>query len=277
MARRTKKEIYAAHGITFDGGKILSPFGWIPPLMPIDSNGKIGDAATWSIYHGNETTPADAFGPKTRAVLECAGLDSITGSCPCHCAGCYCDAHRYTWDTNKASNVLKLVFARLYPDFMVAAIKAQIEADGITQVRIHASGDFFSPEYVAAWVDIITSTPGVTYWAYTKYAPALAAFDALENVSIVPSMTPAGINFGTCAELLERRAELIAAGYRVHICACGTPFQKKCAECSTGCKAIGRACDYVLFIKHSTGGYRAGKHDAAEYAAVLAVVENQEN
>lgn len=275
---RAKKDIYAGYGIEYVGGKIRAPWGeLIPELLPIGTNTKVGNAATWSIYHGNETINAAAVGPKCRAAMEAAGVDAVAGSCPCHCKGCYCDAGRYNFDGVRAGNVRKLIIARLYTDFMTRAIKAQIEADGITQVRIHAAGDFFSPEYVAAWVDVITATPGVTYWTYTKYAPALEAFAPLRNASIVPSLTPEGVNFGTCAEVIEMRDALMKRGYRVHVCACGTAHEKHCSECSTGCKAVGRDCDYVLFIKHSTPDYKAGKNDAAALEALTAIIAGQDN
>lgn len=35
-------------------------------------------------------------------------------------------------------------------------------------VRIHDGGDFFSDEYLQAWLDIATETPDTTFYAYTK-------------------------------------------------------------------------------------------------------------
>ena len=93
----------------------------------------------------------------------------------------------------------------------------------------------------------------------------------------MPSLTPAGVNFGTCAELLEKYERLTADGFRVHICACGTDYEKHCSDCETGCKAVGADCDYVLFIKHSTKDYKAGKNDAAEFDAVKTIIKNQNN
>lgn len=273
-----KKDIYKQFGIEYANGKILSPFNtWISELIPLNTNTKIGNAGTWSIYHGNETKAADEFGPQVKEVMTAAGVDCVTGSCPCHCNGCYCDAGRYRFDAIKAGNIRKLLLAKMYPDFMVRAINAQIRVDGIEQIRIHASGDFFSKEYVNAWLTIARDNPGVIFWTYAKYEYALEMFRDVPNVSIVPSITPAGINFGTCAELFEKHSELSAAGYRVHICACGTEFEKHCSDCDTGCKAIGSKCDYVLFIKHSTPDYKAGKKDPAEFDAIKAIIKAQDN
>ena len=274
----TKKDVYAMFGIEYKAGKIRTPYGeYIPELIPIGTNSKVGDAGTWSIYHGNETVNADDLKTKCKATLTAAGLAFIKGSCPCHCDDCYCDSGRYNCDNVKAANILKLVLARFYPEFMVNAIKAQIIADNIEQMRIHAAGDFFSPEYVDCWKSIVVDFPAVTFWTYTKYEYALNAFRGLKNISIVPSKTPAGINFGTCAELLKKYNDLAAAGYRVHICACGTEYEKHCSDCKTGCKAIGKDCDYVLFIKHSARDYKAGKNDPVEFEAVKAIIKAQDN
>lgn len=35
-------------------------------------------------------------------------------------------------------------------------------------VRIHDGGDFFSEDYLRAWLRIIQSTPGTTFYCYTK-------------------------------------------------------------------------------------------------------------
>jgi hypothetical protein len=51
-------------------------------------------------------------------------------------------------------------------DEFVAYMIATIPAD--CQFRIHVSGDFFSPEYVAKWREIATSRPDVTFYAYTR-------------------------------------------------------------------------------------------------------------
>ena len=273
----TKKDIYQQYGIEYKGGKILSPFGFIAPLMPVGSNSKVGDAATWSIYHGNEIKHISSFGAKTQNVMKAASVTEIKGSCPMHCKGCYCDNGNYNFDSVKSFNIMKLLIAQQHLDFMVRAIKAQIAADHITQVRIHASGDFFSNAYVDAWKDIANSCPTVIFWTYTKNPAALKAFAEVQNVSIVPSITPHGLNFGTCAELLEHREKLIKEGKKVHICACGTEYEKHCSDCSTGCKAIGTKCDYVLFIKHSTADYKCGQKDAKEYKAICEIIAKQDN
>lgn len=279
VKKESKKDVYARYGLKYESNHIFcEPLNmWINPLIPVGTNTKVGDAGTWSMYHGNETVTIDELGKKSAAALEAAGLTEITGSCPFHCDGCYCDHGFYNFDGTKAGNIRKLILARFYPEFTKAAIMAQIEADHILQCRIHAAGDFFSKEYVDMWKEVIIAFPEVTFWTYTKYEAAVKAFDGIKNVSLVPSITPAGINFGTCSELLKKYRELTAMGYRVHICACGTIYEKHCSDCNTGCKAIGKNCDYVLFIKHSTNDYEAGVTDPEEFKLVCEIIARQEN
>lgn len=175
----TKKEKYAEYGIEYraSDSKINSPMGWIPLLLPVGSNEKLGKAASWSIWHGCEFLDLSKCGKKVNAVMETAGLETIKGSCPCHCKDCYCDNGNYNFDSVRAGNVLKLIIARYCADFMVKAIIAQIHIEKIEQCRIHASGDFFSTEYVNAWLEIAKACDGCKFWTYTKENAALAKLE----------------------------------------------------------------------------------------------------
>lgn len=281
MAKLTKKDIYKSYGIEFQDGKILTPFGkWIMPLLPYGTNDKIGNCHSWSIYHGDEVLTPNDFkqGGKVAELMESLNIESIRASCPFHCPHCYCDYGNFQrYETAKYSAMLKLILARYYLTWLENAIKAQIKADNVKQLRIHVAGDFFSKPYAEMWARIAMEFPNVEFWTYTKYDFALALFANIENLHLVPSNTPCGFNYGTCAELLKMYHDLTAMGYRVHICACGTDYQNHCHECKHGCKAIGTECDFVLFIKHSDKSYKAGKKDKAEFAQVLEIIKAQEN
>ena len=49
-----------------------------------------------------------------------------------------------------------------FVSYMVKTIPANC------QFRIHVSGDFFHPDYVDKWIEIATSRPDVTFYAYTR-------------------------------------------------------------------------------------------------------------
>lgn len=279
MARITKKDVYAEHGIEFNGKQIYcNPLDkWVSPMLPFGTNTKVGKAGTWSMTHGDEIVNYVDACEKVKEIMDLANVREIAGSCPFHCPDCYCDNGFYNYDSNKALNLMKLILAKFHRDWLERAIVAQIKADKIKQVRIHASGDFFSLEYAQMWRRIAETCNDVIFWTYTKVQFALDTFQDVTNVFIVPSVTPFGFNFGTCSELLYRYNKLTAMGYRVHICACGTDFEKHCSECKHGCKAVGIECDFVLFIKHSTNDYKAGVTDPEEFAKVCDIIKNQTN
>ena len=254
--RISKKEIYKKYGIEYKKGKINSPlFGWINPLL-VNGNTKIGKGA----YHFS-TLPTDRI-----YHIDINGKEySVKGTCPCTCMNkegkitCYATKGNYNFKTVIRSLAIKTLLSYEFLEWVENAIKAQIEADQIKLVRIHAAGDFFSIEYAKMWRRIAESFPAVTFWTYTKNRKAEKAFDGMENANIVKSFLPNGkMNFGHCDHVMEMYRILKASGKKVHICFCGIEKfagiePKHCTDCH-GCAEN----DYVLFIEHSTD-YQAEK------------------
>lgn len=280
MARLTKAMRYKLYGVTWEKDHVQTPMGnWVS--MPLaDGNEKVGKSVkTWSVMHGNELYTLDNVGNKVKAVMQQYGITECKGSCELHCAGCYCDSGNYTrYNDVYARSVQWLTLYRLYPDWVESVITAQIEIENVKQVRIHAQGDFsVNDNYIAMWTRICRHCTNCVFWTYTKIQAALDAFRGIDNLFITPSITPYGFNFGTCTELLYKYNKLVEDGYKVHVCKCGTDKNWHCETCNHGCKAVGKECDYVLFIKHSTKDYKAGKNDPEQFAAVKAIIENQVN
>lgn len=258
----SKKDIYARYGIEYDPKKekILAPiFGWIRPLL-INGNDKLGLGVwTYSTLAGNFVYHVMIDGEKW----------DVRGTCPCNCNGCYAQSGRYNCDNVKVANARKTVLSREHMDFVKAAILAQIEADKIEILRIHASGEFFNREYIQMWFEIIAAAKKTVFWSYTKNREAEEAFNDLHNVNIVKSVIPGyGFNFGKCAYIMKVFHALKAAGKNVHICRCGIDKNQHCTTCH-GC--INN--DYVLFLEHSTN-YVAEKDPL--YNDFCALVESQE-
>ena len=249
MKKQTKKEIYAEFGIEFDGKQIKAPeFGFIPPLL-INGNEKIGHG----VYHFS-TLP-------TNQLFEVIINDrnyTIPGTCPCNCPGCYATKGNYNYPDIKIGLAIKTILVRKYPEFVIAAINAQIKADRVELLRIHASGDFdiVNTEFpeVKIWRNVANNNPGVKIWSYTKVKSAETAFDDIANINIVKSIVPGcGFNFGHCDYILNTFKKLKAENKSVYVCRCGIDKNQHCVNC-TGCSKN----EYVLFIEHSTG-YKAEK------------------
>lgn len=257
--KNNKKEIYAAYGIQYENGKILSPvFGLINPLL-VDGNAKLGKGVwTFSTLPGNMLY---------NVVINNMSY-TVKGTCVCNCKGCYAMTGFYNMPGVKAANAMKTILARDYIEFVKNAIIAQIKAENIKLCRLHASGDFFSVEYIDMWREIVRECPDTLFWTYTKNADAVNAFDGFDNANIVKSIIPGkGFNFGHCDYILRVYKELKAAGNSVYICKCGIDKNQHCTNCK-GCAKH----DFVLFIEHSTS-YKAEK-DAA-FPELKAIIESQ--
>ena len=256
---KAQENIYKAYGIEIDNGKLVSPIGNVPPML-VNGNEKIGKG----IYHFS-TLP----GTKEYTVTINGQEYKTIGTCVCDCIGCYAMSGNYRY-ANTINNIgIRNVMARDYMSWLGKAIVAQIKAENIKFVRIHASGDFYSVEYAEMWKRIAIECSDVIYWTYTKNAACQGMFDGLENANIVKSVIPGiGVNFGHCDYILACYEYLKNAGKTVYICRCGIDKNQHCTNCK-GCSKN----EYVLFIEHSTS-YKAEKDSL--YPVIKELIESQE-
>ncbi len=195
------------------------------------------------------------------------------GTCFMTCPGCYGTKGNYNFKSVKAALALRTEVARNDRDFMVKEIISEINKHHVKFVRIHATGDFFSKEYVRAWITIATACKDTRFWTYTKsfghgFDNELNELNSLWNVNIVESIVPGcGFNFGHCDYILDTYYKLLACGQQPYICKCGIDNTVHCNDCN---KCSERK--YVLFLEHSTG-YKA-ENDPL-YNTVAEIVNNQ--
>lgn len=182
--RIAKQQIYTKYGIKYDSrtGKIESPLGWINPVL-VKGNRKIGPKT----YHFSTL-------PGTK-VYNLPGLGKVKGTCSCDCKDCYGKKGCYRYTSVQISLGIKTVLARKYQPFLENAIRAQIEADGIRLLRIHATGDFIDDNYTKMFKRIVRDYPDVTFWTYTKTNHE-HAFDEFLNANIVKSCLPKAYHYG---------------------------------------------------------------------------------
>lgn len=260
-----KNEIYKEYGIEFKkvntSEKIYSDeFGWINPLL-VNGNSKVGKGVwTWSTLPTNKMYNGTINGKDY----------NIHGTCPCHCNGCYATKGCYNYQSTIDSMIKKTWLSINATDYVERAINAQIKADKIKIVRIHASGDFINVEYVDMWKRIIKSNPNTKFWTYTKRTEFENAFDSFDNANIVKSIIPnVGINFGHCDYIIKTYFDLKNAGIDCYICKCGIDKNQHCTNC--------KSCSihkYVLFVEHSTE-YKA-ENDPL-FSVLKNLIESQEN
>jgi hypothetical protein len=138
--------------------------------------------------------------------------------------GCYAKKGAYIW-----SNV-KPAFERRYQaslkdDFVPVMCEAIIKSRA-RYVRIHDSGDFYSPAYLEKWLQIMKLNPDVRFYAYTKSVPFFKengtkggeTISLPENFSITFSIGGKydhliDMNKDRHAVIFDTKEELDAAGY----------------------------------------------------------------
>ena len=263
--KQSKQAIYEQYGIKYENGKIYHHcFGWINPLL-VNGNAKL-DKGVWTF----STLPTNKFFDVTLDTVDGPKMFHLVGTCPCCCDGCYATKGFYNMPSVIASNAMKTWLVHVDVDFVRRAIAAQIKADGIKIVRIHASGDFCTAAYIDAWRSIVKACPETVFWTYTKNVRAEAAFDDLANINVVKSIIHGyGFNFGHCDYIIRVYKALKAAGRKVHICRCGIDKNQHCTTCH-GCVEN----EIVLFVEHSTD-YKAEADPA--YAELKTIIDGQED
>jgi len=96
---------------------------------------------------------------------------TITGKTVCPFAkDCikYCYAQKGNYKYPSVIKGLNNRYELSKTDEFVPKMNATIILERPTHVRIHDSGDFYSPTYLQKWVDIATQNTNVIFYAYTK-------------------------------------------------------------------------------------------------------------
>lgn len=277
-----KRDIYASHGVSFDGTYLNAPlFGNIRPLLK-RGNSKTGERVyTFSMLPGGGLFTYSVNGYKA----TCAGTCGETCKGSNGCVTCYGFYGRLKMDAARNVAFINTVLTRQHLDWVYRALCAQIEADGLTKIRIHQTGDFdefglrargiSAPgEYALMWRAIAERFDGVQFWTYTKFRDRETLFKGLPNANVVRSKLPDGrYNYGACAEVKQAYYNLTGKGIPVHVCMCGTPSELHCQDCAA-CATY----QYVLFLKHSTPDYDAKKDpDYPDYCEFVKSQEWDEN
>jgi len=110
------------------------------------------------------------------AVDTCPGASEL---CLSHC---YAKKGNFATRSLRVSMERSLAFSRT--THFVERMVAEIHFKRPSIVRLHSSGDFYSPEYARKWADIAAQCPGVAFCAYTRswsmpgFNTALRALDS---------------------------------------------------------------------------------------------------
>jgi hypothetical protein len=82
------------------------------------------------------------------------------------------------YEASKETNFVDLISNEL----------SKVKKDKQTYVRIHDSGDFYSPSYFAKWLEIARLNPSVRFYAYTKSHSFIRGIELPENMDLIYSL-----------------------------------------------------------------------------------------
>lgn len=151
---------------------------------------------------------AKHFGIKIFNFSIPAGNDKASGKITCPFAGsclslCYAKKGMYRF--GNVERALSNRYEASKKDDFVERINtelAKVKKDKQIYVRIHDSGDFYSPSYFAKWLEIARLNPSVRFYAYTKSHSFIRGNFAIpENMDLIYSLG------STRDELIDQETE----------------------------------------------------------------------
>ena len=154
-----------------------------------------------------------------KSILMFDTLAGKNGTCKTDCYKCYAMKAQNQYSQTNLFRSINTELAKREPEILKALIIKQIKkSKGITTIRIHSSGEFFSQEYINLWCDIIKMFPDLKFYTYTK---RMNDFDFSEikaqaNFNLINSMVTLKsgdvvLNYGNDAQI----EKLVEEGYRV--------------------------------------------------------------
>jgi hypothetical protein len=139
---------------------------------------------------------------------------------------CYAKKGAYTW-----SNV-KPAFERRYQltktDLFIDAMDAEIKKKKADYIRVHDSGDYYSPAYLQKWLKIAELNPAVKFYSYTnsiqfikdlKTIPANFDFifsDSGKQVNLIDKTTDRHTKIFKSLEQLQEEKHIDASEYDLY-------------------------------------------------------------
>jgi hypothetical protein len=129
---------------------------------------------------------------------------------------CYARVTRVTNPRSAAISRYARYLLSLLPNFADIISRELESKKGVKAVRIHESGDFYSPAYFEKWLEVARRHPDVTFYAYTKSLFTLKYLDKLpSNFVLIYSLDKS--NFGLFDLIMRHVLEARAKGKRVGI------------------------------------------------------------
>ena len=176
--------------------------------IKVNSNSKLEHSGQGSYLFGHFSLPA---------IQTCPNA----GACK---IGCYATQGRYKFSNVQRSYKTNLELTKdtsLFKATMqleLETLQARAAKQGLRlALRIHTSGDFYSPEYYSAWVDLAEANPNVQFYAYTKMIDQ--SFNRVRPFNLCLIFSEGGLqdnliqDYHRHARVFSSHEDLMAAGY----------------------------------------------------------------
>ena len=146
---------------------------------------------------------------------------SVSGKITCPFAGdcvkfCYAQKGAYIWSNVKPAFEKRYELTRT--DDFVNKMNEEIAKKKPDYVRVHDSGDYYSPAYLRKWLDVAIHNPHVRFYSYTNSVKMLKNVTLPANYDII--FSDSGKQKHLIDEKKDRHtrifhdhSELISAGY----------------------------------------------------------------
>lgn len=135
------------------------------------------------------------FGVKIFNFSIPAGNDKLTGKITCPFAGKCFEDFCYAREGNYKFNNVQIALSNRHKatresDFVdrINSELSKLKNDKQVYVRIHDSGDFYSPAYFEKWLQIAYNNPNVRFYAYTKSHSFIRGRQLPENMDLIYSL-----------------------------------------------------------------------------------------
>lgn len=130
---------------------------------------------------------------------------------------CYARKGSYTWKNTvlKYENNYKLSKKDNFIDIIQDEINRKRK---ITHIRVHSSGDYYSPKYLNKWVTLAKNNPSIIFYSYTKSIPLVNKINKPSNFIFIYS-NGSKVDFmidennDRHAKIFDNIDDLLQAGY----------------------------------------------------------------
>ena len=130
---------------------------------------------------------------------------------------CYAQKGAYTWSPaqNKHNENYKATKLNNFIDIVQDEINRKRK---ITHIRVHSSGDYYSPKYLDKWLTIARNNPNIIFYSYTKSIPLVNKVNLPKNYLMIYSEGGKQDNLinkneHRHAKIFNNEKELLKAGY----------------------------------------------------------------